>query len=208
MHRRGFAIAFAAASLLTAMSVGSASAAVVLTTLSAKAGAPGAEVTLGIEMTGRQAGTEAGVLFLVPVDTFSEPTPCEQIDGATALGDMTWHAAQLTFEGGSYPGMASETRFTVPQTPDGAYYLAESWPDPYTRCFSYASFTVDSALPNTATVPSGLAASPRARRRVALRRTCHGASAPAFPPSPLKRSGSERGPFSAPAVPILTIIRK
>ncbi len=156
VHRRGFAIAFAAASLLTAMSVGSASAAVVLTTLSAKAGAPGAEVTLGIEMTGRQAGTEAGVLFLVPVDTFSEPTPCEQIDGATALGDMTWHAAQLTFEGGSYPGMASETRFTVPQTPDGAYYLAESWPDPYTRCFSYASFTVDSALPNTATVPSGL----------------------------------------------------
>ena len=68
MHRRPFAIAVAAAGLLLATSAGSAFAAILLRTLSAEAAAPGAEVTLGIEMTGRQAGTEPGVLLLVSAE--------------------------------------------------------------------------------------------------------------------------------------------
>lgn len=153
MHRRRGALALVAAGLLTAMKVARASAAVVIPTLSTKAAPPGAKVTLDVRMTGRQAGTETGVLFLVPVNTYSERTPCDQIAGAVALGDMTWHAVELTFEGGTVSGMASQTRFTVPHVPDGAYYLAEGWPS---ACFSYTPFTVDSTLPNTATMPPRL----------------------------------------------------
>lgn len=153
MHRRPFAIAVAAAALLLLGLAGNAFAAILLTTLSADAAPPGAQVTLGIEMTGRQPGTAPGVLLLVPVGTFDEPTPCEEIEGATVLGDTTWQASSVGLGGSTYPGMASETHFVVPQVPDGAYYLAETWADPYTRCFSFASFAVDSSLPDTAVPP-------------------------------------------------------
>jgi hypothetical protein len=151
VSRRQLVTAFVGAVLLLAASVGSALAAILIATLSAEAATPGAKVTLRIDMTGRAAGTEQGVLLLVPVASFREPTRCEQIEGAVALGDMTWRDAQVEFEGSAYPGMASETSFTVPQVSDGRYYLAESWPNQYTRCFTYASFSVNSALPDTAT---------------------------------------------------------
>jgi len=99
-------------------------------------------------MTGRLAGTEPGVLLLVPADTYDEPTRCEQLERATVLGDMTCREAQVEFQGSSYPGMVSEAPFTVPPVPAGDYYLAESWENPYTACFVYTSFTV--TAPDTA----------------------------------------------------------
>lgn len=128
-RRRRVAIAFVGASVLLGTSVGNVLAAILLTTLSADAAPPGAEVTLRIDMTGRDAGTDPGVLLLVPVATFNEPTPCDQIQGATELGEMVWRASQVQFEGSFYPGMTTETRFTVPDVPDAQYYLAESWPN-------------------------------------------------------------------------------
>lgn len=149
MHRRPLVLALGMGALLLGASVGPAFAAILLQTLSADAGPPGLEVTLQVEITGREAGT--GALHLVPGETYTQPTPCEQLEGATVLGVMTWQQGAIEYEGRSYPGAIAEMTFTVPDVAAGAYYLAESRPDPYTACFVFAPFTVTSdPMPDTA----------------------------------------------------------
>jgi hypothetical protein len=153
MRRRSAVIIVGLAALLLAGPVGYALGAILLHSLSREAAPPGATVTLTIRMTGRAAGTDPGVLVLVPQGTYDEPSPCPRVDPSIAVADLEWHRTQLKFDGESYPGMESQTTFTVPDVMDGAYYLAETWPDQYTRCFTYASFTVDSTLPDSAMAP-------------------------------------------------------
>ena len=154
MRGRSFFVAIAATLLLLWASVGAARAAILLATLSVEAAPAGADVLLQVEMTGREAD-ERGSLFLVPAEaldaTFPESVRCERIAGSTVLGDMTWHAAEIQFEGSSYPGFAGEARFTVPEAPLGDYYLAESREDEHTACFSFTSFAITGApVPDTA----------------------------------------------------------
>jgi hypothetical protein len=158
------AVGLVAGTLVAMVAVESSLAAVQRATLSLEAARPGDHVTLHVEATARFAGTDAGFLILVPegaLERAAEATHCEDIDGATALGEMTWQAAMVEFAGVSYPGFVGDAQFTVPQVPDGAYNLAESIEATGTGCHVFASFTVTtSPLGDTAMEPPGAPITP------------------------------------------------
>jgi hypothetical protein len=150
--------------------VGPSLAAVQRATLSLEAARPGDRVTLHVEATARLAGTDDGFLILVPegaLEQAEEASHCEDIEGATLLGEMTWQAAMVEFAGVSYPGFVGDAQFIVPQVPDGAYYLAESIEATGTGCHVFASFTVNTSLVgDTAIRPRGAPITPAAAAAV------------------------------------------
>lgn len=154
MNRRSLTAGVAASLVALATTAGVTLAAVQRATLSVEAGPPGTEVTLRVEMTARIAGTNEGLLLLVPVAAFEaapEAARCEAIDGSTKLAAMAWNAATVEFSGTSYAGLVGEAIFTVPDVPVGAYFLAESIDATGTGCHTFAAFSVTAAgLPDTA----------------------------------------------------------
>jgi hypothetical protein len=152
-----------AAALLAAvgvLSVGAAHAlaAFQVVTLSAAAGPVGTPIAMHVEISGL-LGSSPSVLWLIGEEAFEgspESSHCEDRPGAIAVGELTWEAAFVEFQGAEYRGFVGDTSFTVPRVPPGAYVLAQTIDAQGTGCHSFTSFEVTTgALPDTAMTSDG-----------------------------------------------------
>ena len=140
--------------IMAAASPGSAAAAVQEIILSSEQAAPGASVSIRIEMSARIEGTQPGTLYLIPQTAFDEGPfnrHCAQVPGTVDLVDLAWRQQTVDISEWSGDGYVAESSFTVPQVSTGAYYLGEAIPARGTGCHVFRSFGVTaSGLPDTA----------------------------------------------------------
>jgi hypothetical protein len=145
----------------TLATAGTTMAAFQVVHMSATSGEPGAEVALRVDASVLIGGSEQSQLFLIPKNAHEaspEPARCDEIPGATVVGDLRWHAASVDFQGNTYPGFVGTGSFTVPDVETGVYVVSGILDDPYTGCHVFALFGVGMDLPDTATTipgPSG-----------------------------------------------------
>jgi hypothetical protein len=120
--------------------------------LSVTSAAVGDDVSVRIEISEREGTSNPSELLLVDKVTFdaSHGAPhCEEMEGASVVGEMTWQAATIEFQGASYPGFVGTGAFTVPDIPIGTYVLAETRIGiEGTGCHPFTSFNV--GIPDTA----------------------------------------------------------
>jgi hypothetical protein len=155
---RSLAVALLAAVGVLSVPAAPALAAFQVVTLSAHHGPAGAAIAMHVEISVR-LGSSPSVLWLIgeqAIDGSPQSSRCEDRPGATAVGELTWEASSVDFQGVEYPGFVAETWFTVPQVPPGPYVLAESISVESTGCHSFTSFEVTTgALPDTAMTSDG-----------------------------------------------------
>ena len=141
--------------LLLLASATSALAAFQNVRLSATSAPVGTEITGRIEISARGSTDDPSALFLVPQAALDADASaqCDDMTGATTVGQLAWDEATIVFEGrgASYPGFVADVTFTVPDVPLGIYYLAESIESEGTGCFWFTQFGVGVELPDTAT---------------------------------------------------------
>ena len=129
-------------------------AAVQRTELEPAAAPTGTTVTMHVETTARFDGTQPGTVYLFLVDVFdSSPSElhCDGLDGAVAVGELTWQTGPVTFGEYAGEGFIGDMTFVVPAIAVGTYYLGENIPARNTGCQRLADFSVTSgSLPNTA----------------------------------------------------------
>lgn len=126
--------------------------------MSATSGEPGAEVAMRVDASGLIGGSEQSQLFLIPKNAYeANPAParCDEIPGATVVGELRWHAAPVEFQGNTYPGFVGTGSFTVPDVATGIYVVSGIYDSPNYRCHVFAHFGVGMALPDTATTAPG-----------------------------------------------------
>jgi hypothetical protein len=140
---------------------GTTMAAFQIVDMSATSGQPGAVVTMRVDASHVIGGSQDSQVFLIPQNAYEaspEPDRCDEIPGATLVGDLRWQAASVEFQGNTYPGFVGTGSFMVPDVETGIYVVSGILDDPYTGCHLYALFGVGMDLPDTATAipgPSG-----------------------------------------------------
>lgn len=137
---------------------GTTMAAFQIVDMSATSGESGAGVAIRVDGSHRIGGSERSQLFLVPRKAYEaspEPARCDEIPGATVVGELQWEAATVEFQGKTYPGFVGTGSFTVPDVTTGIYVVAGVVDNPYTGCHVFAPFGVGMDLPDTATAISG-----------------------------------------------------
>lgn len=142
----------------TLATAGTTMAAFQVVHMSATSGEPGAEVAIRVHASGLIGGSEQSQLFLIPKNAYEaspEPARCDEIPGATVVGDLRWHAASVEFQGNTYPGFVGTGSFTVPDVETGIYVVSGIFDNPYTGCHVFAHFGVGMDLPDTATTAPG-----------------------------------------------------
>jgi hypothetical protein len=120
--------------------------------MSATSGEPGADVAMRVDASSLIGGSEQSQLFLIPRSAYEaspEPARCDEIPGATAVGDLRWHAASVEFQGNTYAGFVGTGSFTVPDVETGIYVVSGILDDPYTGCHLFALFGVGLDLTDT-----------------------------------------------------------
>lgn len=145
------------------VTAGTTMAAFQIVQMSATSGEPGAEVAMRVDASGLFGGSEQSQLFLIPKNAYDaspEPARCDEIPGATVVGDLRWHAASVEFQGTTYPGFVGTGSFTVPDVETGIYVVSGildiPWPPPsHTGCHVYAHFGVGMDLPDSAMATPG-----------------------------------------------------
>jgi hypothetical protein len=143
----------ALALVVASAAAGPSRAAVQVVELSAERATVGAVVTLTVAITGREAGTAAAPLFVIPSGTFGdspEAIRCESVPRAVDVGTTQWRAGSVDYEGASYAGFVGEATFTVPDVPPDTYRLAESIDARGTGCHIFTTIEIVAALPDTA----------------------------------------------------------
>ena len=139
-------------------SAGTTMAAFQVVHMSVTSGEPGAGVTIRVDASHLIGGSEQSQLFLIPRDAYEaspEPDRCDEVGGATVVGDLRWHAATVEFQSSRYEGFVGTGSFTVPDVETGIYVISGTLDDPFTGCHVFAMFGVGMALPNTATGTPG-----------------------------------------------------
>lgn len=162
---------------------GTAMAAFQIIEMSATSGEPGADVVMRVDASHLIGGSEQSQLFLIPRNAITvnrgvattrlpsgaigsrrgisadeaspESARCDEIPGATVVGELRWHAASVEFQGNTYPGFVGTGSFTVPDVETGIYVVAGILDDPYTGCHVFALFGVGMDLPDSATATPG-----------------------------------------------------
>ena len=140
---------------------GTAAAAFQVITLSVTSGEPGATVTMRVDASHLIGGLEQSRLFLIPQQAQEDspgPARCDEVPGASSVGELQWHASPVEFQGNTYQGFVGEGSFTVAPVEDGIYVLAVVEDDVYTGCHVFTLFGVGMELPDTAMqsqAPSG-----------------------------------------------------
>ena len=154
--RGGAALVVAFGAILA--TAGPALAAFQVVRMSATSGDPGDNVTIRVEASLLIGGSEQSQLFLIPknaYDSRSEPEKCDALPGAEVVGELTWDAGPVQFQGQTYAGFIGAGSFPVPAVPTGIYVVAGALDDPYTGCHVFAAFGVGMDLPDTATATPG-----------------------------------------------------
>jgi len=137
---------------------GTTMAAFQIVDMSATSGEPGAEIAMRVDASQQIGGLDQSQLFLIPRNAFEtspEPGRCDEIQGATVVGDLQWQAASVEFQGKTYAGFVGTGSFTVPDVETGIYVVSGILDNPYTGCHSFALFGVGMELPDTAAATRG-----------------------------------------------------
>ena len=155
--------------------------------MSATSGEPGDDVAIRVDASHLIGGSEQSQLFLIPRNAITinrgvtttrlpsgaigsrggisaneaspESARCDEIPGATVVGELRWHAAPVEFQGNTYPGFVGTGSFTVPDVETGIYVVAGILDNQYTGCHVFALFGVGMELPDSATFSLGSSAS-------------------------------------------------
>jgi len=132
---------------------GTTMAAFQIVNMSATSGEPGADIAIRVDASQLIGGSEQSQLFLIRKNAHEaspEPARCDEIPGASVVGDLRWRAASVEFQGNTYPGFVATGSFTVPDIETGIYVVAGILDDPYTGCHVFALFGVGMDLPDSA----------------------------------------------------------
>ena len=151
-------LAFVLAMGGTLATAGTTMAAFQLVHLSATSGERGAIVTMRVDASHLIGGSQQSQVFLIPQNAHEaspEPDRCDEIPGATVVGDLRWHAASVEFQGNTYPGFVGTGSFTVPDVETGIYVVSGILDDPFTGCHVFALFGVGMDLPDAAMAARG-----------------------------------------------------
>ncbi|MDP9225024.1 MAG: hypothetical protein M3P18_14490 [Actinomycetota bacterium] len=142
----------------TLATAGTTMAAFQIVHMSATSGELGAVVTMQVDASHLIGGSHQSQVFLIPQNAYEaspEPARCDEIPGATVVGDLRWHAASVEFQDNTYPGFVGTGSFTVPDVETGIYVVSGILDDPYTGCHVFALFGVGMDLPDTAMADTG-----------------------------------------------------
>ncbi len=147
--------ALGASFLLVLAGATSAAAAFQTVQLSTTSAPVGTAITMHVEISGLLATENPTALYVVPkgalgLDGDHSASHCEDVTGATIVGELLWDEAPIAFEGSTYPGFVADVAFTVPEVPLGIYDLAMSVEAEGTGCHQFAQFGVGVELPDTA----------------------------------------------------------